>query len=248
MDRGASGIRIEACSSKDSRESEDPNGGREMKERYFTPENLAKVSDTMLHELYPSGQRRARRLQPEKSALLALDLQQYFLDPDSHAFVPSGPVILPGIRRLITGFLSQNRPVIATKHLNTEQNAGSLGEWWRDLITRDHPHQALEPSLDLSGVDLLEKAQYDAFYETDLENRLSVAGVKQVVVAGVMTHLCCETTARAAFVRGFEVFFLVDATASYRREHHMATLRNLGHGFATLVTTRQVQAAFEGHR
>jgi isochorismate hydrolase len=55
-----------------------------------------------------------------------------------------------------------------------------------------------------------------------------------------MAHLCCETTARSAFVRGFEVFFVVDATATYNRQFHQSTLINLAHGFAIPVLTQEV--------
>jgi isochorismate hydrolase len=60
-----------------------------------------------------------------------------------------------------------------------------------------------------------------------------------------MAHLCCETTARSAFTRGFEVFFLVDGTASYNRDFHQASLLNLAHGFATLLLTGEALAALE---
>ena len=49
-----------------------------------------------------------------------------------------------------------------------------------------------------------------------------------------MTHLCCETTARSAFVHGYEVFFLVDGTATYNQDFHRASLMNLAHGVAVL--------------
>ena len=66
-----------------------------------------------------------------------------------------------------------------------------------------------------------------------------------MVVSGVMTHLCCETTARSAFVRGFEVFFLIDGTATYNKEHHLATLLNLSHGFANLVLSGEIFVALD---
>lgn len=47
-----------------------------------------------------------------------------------------------------------------------------------------------------------------------------------------MTHLCCETTARSAFIRGFDVFFTIDGTATYNEDFHFGTLYNLAHGFA----------------
>jgi bifunctional isochorismate lyase/aryl carrier protein len=46
-----------------------------------------------------------------------------------------------------------------------------------------------------------------------------------------MTNICCETTARSAFVRGFEVFFAIDGTATYSEEHHLATIMNFSYGF-----------------
>ena len=63
------------------------------------------------------------------------------------------------------------------------------------------------------------------------------------MVTGVVTHLCCETTARSAFVRGFQVTFPVDATVTYGEEHHLATLLNLAHGFAAVGFVEDVLAA-----
>jgi isochorismate hydrolase len=51
-----------------------------------------------------------------------------------------------------------------------------------------------------------------------------------------MTNLCCETTARDALMRDYGVFFLVDGTATGKNDHHLATLKNLGFGFAYLLT------------
>ena len=85
----------------------------------------------------------------------------------------------------------------------------------------------------MSNGIVLKKSQYDAFYDTSLEDVLKKNRVSQVVICGVMTHLCCETTARSAFMRGFEVFFTVDGTATYNKNFHLATLLNLSHGFAT---------------
>ena len=69
---------------------------------------------------------------------------------------------------------------------------------------------------------------------------LGKLGVETVIVTGVMTHLCCETTAREAFVRGFNVVFPVDGTLTQNRLFHEATLRNLSHGFAVTPLLREV--------
>ena len=211
-----------------------------MKETYFTPGNLKKEGVAIREELFPRGQKRARRFDPGKSALLVLDFQEYFLHPDSHAFIPSAPAVLPGLKELIDSFTAARRPVFYTQHGNTGQDAGSMASWWRDLLTNDHPFYRLHPELKPDPDDVIQKTQYDAFFDTDLNKRLQDQGVQQVVISGVMTHLCCETTARSAFVQGYEVFFLIDGTASYNRAFHLSSLRNLGHGFATLTMVEEL--------
>ncbi|OIN94991.1 MAG: hypothetical protein AUJ21_04040 [Anaerolineae bacterium CG1_02_58_13] len=187
----------------------------------------------MLDGLAPFRSRHADIVfRPERAALLVLDMQEYFLREGSHAFIPSAPAILPNLQRLISDFTAHNRPVIFTRHVNTDEDARMMSRWWRDLIRADSPDSAISASLDISKGIVIQKAQYDAFYNTPLEETLRGRGVEQVIVTGVMTHLCCETTARSAFVRGFEVFFCADGTATYTKELHRSTLLNLSHGVA----------------
>jgi len=215
-----------------------------MKEAYFTAGNLISSSKEMLKDLYPEGQKRGKRFDYNQAAFLILDMQDYFLHPESHAYIPSAQAVLPGLNQLSALFQAHARPVLFSQHLNMESDAGSMKSWWRDLITDNHPYHALHSKLNVGEGMVFQKTQYDAFYRTDLEDRLKADEVKQVLVGGVMTHLCCETTARSAFMRGFDVFFLVDGTATYQRSFHLGTLRNLGHGFATLVTVPQIMDTF----
>jgi len=214
-----------------------------MKECYFTPQNLPAKTFEMLRLLDSIRRKGPFSFSPDNAALLVLDMQAYFLNPSSHAFVPSAAAILPGVQRLAEAFTAGNRPVILTRHLNTPQDAGQMSKWWRDLLTETHPFSQISPEFAVSDAFVLHKPQYDAFYATGLDDHLRARSVTQVVICGVMTHLCCETTARSAFMRGFEVFFCVDGTATYTEAHHRATLLNLAHGFATLVPVKDILRA-----
>ena len=174
------------------------------------------------------------------TALFVVDMQGWFLDPSSHAYLPSAAHIVPGLVSLSRAFWENELPVFYTRHLNTEEDAGALGLWWSDLIRVEDPLSEIASALDTSLGTVIEKNQYDAFHGTGLEELLRERGVKRVVVTGVATHLCCETTARSAFVRGFEVTFPVDGTATYDEHHHLATLLNLSHGFATATRVQDV--------
>ncbi|MBN1437300.1 MAG: isochorismatase family protein [Sedimentisphaerales bacterium] len=215
-----------------------------MKRKYFDINDLTKQGPVLRGEAGATGGR--FRFDLGRAGLLLLDMQRYFLDREGHAWIPSGEVILPGLVRLAEVFGRAGRPVVLTRHLNNEADAGMMGCWWRGLIERERPDSEVVGQLaDYAArgeARLLEKEQYDAFYETDLEQWLRAQGVEQIVIGGVMANLCCETTARSGFVRGFEVFFLVDGTAAYNRELHLATLRNIGFGFGELVTVAEVAA------
>jgi nicotinamidase-related amidase len=180
---------------------------------------------------------------PQTSALLVLDMQAYFLDSNSHAYIPSGLAIVPGLKALIKAYRSLGLPVIFTRHANSPQDAGMMSVWWRELIDADSPLSQIVPELDTGGSPVIQKTQYDAFFKTDLDAILCRSGVQQVLVGGVMTHLCCETTARSAFMHGFEVLFLVDGTATYSAAFHQAACLNLTHGFATPALSDDVVSA-----
>jgi len=203
-----------------------------MKARYLTPKNIKKMQAD-----FP---RPRQKLDLARSALLILDMQDFFLDADSHAYIPSAQDILPRLDALREIYATLGLPIVWTRHLNTEADAANMSRWWRDIISAEHPLSGIPSALDTSRGIIIEKTQYDAFYETNLEEYLRERNVEQVVISGVMTHLCCETTARSAFVRGFDVFFLIDGTATYNENFHRATLLNLSHGFANLILSEDV--------
>jgi isochorismate hydrolase len=211
-----------------------------MKEAYFQPDTLQSLSSQWLEKYGRSKTALRQPFKIQNACLLILDMQRYFLDENSHAWVPSAEAIIPGLKKTAVYFRKAGRPVIATQHINTAENAGMMGSWWSELIQEDDPLVDIDPDLGIQPREILQKSQYDSFFGSKLESRLLDQNVKQVVIGGVMTHLCCDTTARAAFVRGFEVFFLVDGTATYNQDFHLASLYNLAHGVAVLTSTNRL--------
>jgi len=211
-----------------------------QKESYFSAENIERKAAKLIQGLPAYRQKPHIPFALQSSALLVLDMQKYFLDPESHAYIPSAKAILPGLQALIQAYHDLSLPIIFTRHINTLQDAGVMERWWQDLIRENTPLSEIEAELDISKGIVVKKSQYDAFHQTALEEILHKCHVTQVVISGVMTHLCCETTARSAFMRGFEVFFLIDGTATYNAEFHRASLLNLAHGFAILIRVNDI--------
>ena len=182
------------------------------------------------------------RIHPGNAALLVIDMQRFFLDRESHAFMPEGAEAIPLINGLIHAFRDRAWPVLFTRHVHPKgSDPGTMGKWWSDVMWEGSHYLDIHPQIELLSDDkVIQKQRYDAFMGTDLEEHLKGLGMTQVVITGVMTHLCCETTARTAFNKDFEVFFVHDCTATASEELHESSLRTLAHGFAVLVSSDEV--------
>ncbi len=215
-------------------------GRTSEKEIYFTSDTLDYESEKMLEEINCNQENSLFKSDINYCTLLVLDMQEFFLNPASHAFVPSAPHLINRINALIYTFRRKNLPVVFTKHINTSENAGQMKSHWKDLITINNPLSSIASEVSIEDSTVIVKSQYDAFYNTDLESILKMAGCKSIIICGLMTHLCCETTARSAFVRGFEVIMPVDGTASYNRMFHLSSIYNLSHGFAYITRIKEI--------
>jgi nicotinamidase-related amidase len=89
------------------------------------------------------------------------------------------------------------------------------------------------------------KHKYDAFFETDLDAILRNSRVETVIITGTATNICCDTTARSAFCRDYQVAFLSDATASFDDEMHEATLKTMELLFGRVMTTDELLSEME---
>jgi len=221
------------------------NKKSDMKSCYFTDKTIDAKSHEMLQTVRDFVQIQIRPYHPRRSALLILDMQKIFLEAHSHAFVPSARAVIPRIRALAEAYRDRNFPVILTRHINSDENAGLMALWWKDLIYAHSEVSTMDPIFQISNALVIEKSQYDGFYKTELENILRQRNITQIVITGVMTHLCCESTARSAFVRGFEVFFPIDGTATYNEDFHRASLMTLSHGFVMPVLMKELQKQVE---
>jgi len=216
---------------------------------YLTTKNLAAKTRTWLSAVRPFL--REHRIEnfpfrSDEAALFVIDAQRYFFDRESPAFLPASAIILPHLETLCSAFRRWKRPVYFSRQApSPNDDPGLMGRWWKHAVYDGEPLAEIIPSLlPEDSNNVFAKTKYSAFTGTDLENRLRSSGIEQVVIAGVLTHLCCETTAREAFMRDFEVFFVLDATASRSEDLHVAGLKTLADGFARIVTTKEILSCF----
>jgi|SRR5579862_3922914 len=91
---------------------------------------------------------------------------------------------------------------------------------------------------------IVTKHRYGAFESSDLDLVLRSRGIRTVIMTGVATNVCVETTARQAFLRDYYVVFTSDCTATYSQAEHDATLHNIDSFFGAVVTADEVCACW----
>ncbi|MER8994679.1 isochorismatase family cysteine hydrolase [Mesorhizobium sp. M0663] len=189
---------------------------------------------------------------PLKLALVNIDLQNVFVE-GTPAAAPDGPEVVARVNKLAAVCRQAGVLVIHTAHVIRPDgsNAGVMGE----LIPPTHEGMLAEGSfpaafhkdLKIEPSDIvLKKPRYGAFHGTDLEVTLRSRGIDSVIITGIATNVCAETTAREAAVRDFRVFFLSDGTSTAgidgvpRDVLVRTTCAVLGLAFAQVLTVDQM--------
>ncbi len=172
---------------------------------------------------------------PGRCALLVIDMQQYFLS--------IAAPILGNVLSIIEACRSVDIRTIFTRHghKDVSKDGGMLAAWWGDLIGYGSKNWELINALKPSDTDgIIDKNRYSVFHGTGLDENLRSRKIEELIITGVMTNCCCETTVRDAFVRDYRVFFVSDATATANDELHLASLKNLAFDFAHIISTEQL--------
>ncbi|MEY4989789.1 MAG: hypothetical protein RIS08_15 [Actinomycetota bacterium] len=138
--------------------------------------------------------------------LLVIDVQKGFRDQKSWGLSANQDVYI-NIESLVEHWRTRGWPLVVVKHNSKNPNS---------TLAPSQPGNDLEPFLDGLGDILVEKSVNSAFYGSpDLHQWLSERGHQSLVICGITTNYCCETTARMAGNLGYNVEFAIDATTAF---------------------------------
>jgi nicotinamidase-related amidase len=182
---------------------------------------------------------------PPHSALLIIDMQRDFLEPGGFGEMLGNDVSLvrraigPN-QRLLKAWRAAGLLVVHTREghkpdlsdLPPSKKArsrgalgiGDKGPMGHILCRGEEGHDIIAELYPLAGEPVIDKPGKGAFFATDLAAILSAHAIKQLVVTGVTTEVCVNTTVREANDRGYECLVLADCCASYFPEFHAASL------------------------
>jgi len=196
-------------------------------------------------------------LTPERTALVVIDMQNYFMKSGYMGEVPMARKIVPGVNQLAAALRRMGGHVVWIKNstndtresgsvFNDELMAPEKRNLRRATLAEDHEGHELWPMLDVKTEDAqIVKKRFSAFIQgsSDLAAYLRVRGFDTVLIAGTATNVCCESSARDAMMLNFRTVMVSDAMATYTDAEHAASLVNFYSIFGDVQTIDETIAS-----
>lgn len=203
-------------------------------------------------------------LDPSKTALLVVDLQNAFMvEEHAAAFVPGCVDIVPNVNRLAEAVRATGGRVYWIRNTITEESREAWSHWF--AMTGHDPERAAErqANMELGAVghelypDLVVKPEDETVLKhrfsaliqgsSDLHERLQAAGVETVIVTGTVTSVCCESTARDAMMLNYKTIMVSDGNAAMTDAEHNAALTAFYATFGDVMDTEMLIDALQAN-
>lgn len=190
-------------------------------------------------------------LDPRRTALLCIDTQNWMIDPNFETAIKSGADVVKPINRVASALRDRGGTVVWVKQVTNDQ---AIPEWsvlydaifanQRSLLINAMQSGGdIYPGMDVKSADLIsEKTRYSCVLDqsSDLHQRLRDRGIDTVIVGGIATNVCCESSARDAMMLNYRTIVLSDGCAAHTDAEHNASLSNLLYMFADIRTSEEV--------
>jgi ureidoacrylate peracid hydrolase len=199
------------------------------------------------------------RLDPRRTALIVIDMQNAFCAPGAAVEVPMARAIVPNINRLARAARDAGSTVVWVQM--TIPDRASWPVFLDSMVAPDRAERILEelrpgssghklwPEMQSAAADLIvTKNRFSAFLPSacELPAILTAKGIDTAVIVGTLTNVCCESSARDAVMLNFKTILVSDANAARSDEEHLATLITFIQSFGDVRTTDEVIALCRG--
>lgn len=195
----------------------------------------------------------------QKTALVVVDMQNYFMDESQQAGCPVGQTVVDNVNRIADTVRRTGGIVIWIQNLAPEDTPIS----WKTAHERNLPEKGkiriesmqrgawpfeLWPTLDVKDEDFhVVKRRYSAFIQgsSDIELVLKDNGIDTILVCGVATNVCCESTARDAMMLNYRTLMVSDGCATATDEEHGNALKAFYLHFGDVQATDELCARLD---
>ena len=198
-------------------------------------------------------------IDPRRTALVVIDMQNYFVKEGHQGEVPLAREIVPAINRLAAELRRRGGQVVWVRNSTTDTRE-SWSNYHRYLQKPERAERRLQ-AMDINGDGFqfwhlndirpedaqIAKKRYSAFIQgsSDIERHLRDRGIDTLLITGTATNVCCESSARDAMMLNFKVVMVADGLATHTDAEHNATLSAFHGQFGDVQTVDECVASLE---
>jgi ureidoacrylate peracid hydrolase len=198
------------------------------------------------------------KINPRTTALLAIDTQNWMLDPKQPTAVRTGVDIVQPINRVADALRAGGGTVVWVKMIANDTTAAEWSVFYDAIVANQRAlffaamngeAGEIYPAMHVHPSDVIsEKSRYSCVLteSSDLHQKLKARGIDTVIVSGAVTNVCCESSARDAMMMNYQTVVLSDGCAAHTDAEHNATLSNLLNMFADVRTSDEVVKLLSG--
>jgi len=195
------------------------------------------------------------KLDPTRTALIVIDMQNGFLQEGALTEVPVAREIVPNINRLTSEIRTAGGVVVWVQASFKPEGPTEWTSYFNHVLSEEFGSRmavatdeesdtfALWHGLDVVAGDLFSvKSRFSAFIQgaSDLTEQLAAHDIDTVIITGTVTEICCESSARDAMMLNYKTIMVADANASRSDEEHLSALRVFFQHFGDVCTTEEV--------
>lgn len=190
-----------------------------------------------------------------KTAMVVVDMQNAFVDPDKPSAVPVARSIVPNINHLASAMRDAGGTVVWVYTTFSESTLADWNAFFGGVYSRDFSQAVVSNlcagseghklwhELDILNIDMqISKNRFSAFLpgSCKLDEELRARSIDTVIICGTLTNVCCESSARDALMQNFNVVLVHDANAALSDADHNASMNAIAQTFGDVMSAEQV--------
>lgn len=172
---------------------------------------------------------------PERTALIVVDMQNDFCKPEGKLFVPDAPATVGAIQHLLQLARSHHMPVFFTQDWHYPGDP-EFAIWGEHVLADSWGAQIIDELKPEPGERIIRKPRYDGFYGTTLDHDLRLAGADTLIVCGTVANICVLHTTASAALRWYRVVLPIDAVSALTPFDMESAIRQVAFLFRGLIT------------
>lgn len=185
------------------------------------------------------------KIDPTRTAFIIVDMQKCFCKPSGSLYSERSEHVIPNIKKFLERARAEDLFIVYTKDAHQQtpstKHYDEFARWGKHCVKGTGETKIVSELEPREEEEIIEKRTYDAFYETEMDDRLSTNDIETVLVGGVLTNVCVLHTASSASLHDYRSIVLSDCTDALEDAHKQYALEHVDFLFGNVIESDNME-------